>query len=109
MLLGDGYGLLLPALCDVGDNAWWHLRQLCVELKVLDAEGGQAVVDVTGGAAVGGHGGCGSVAASGAVVSPNPQLLCLLQHTGVSDCCRACLAAALLSVGSLLWGFSGGW
>lgn len=54
MLLGNGFGLLLPALCDVvGDKARWHLGQLCVELEVLDAEGGQAVVDVTGGAAAG--------------------------------------------------------
>lgn len=46
--------MLVPALCDlVPDDVCLIFGQLCVVLEVLDAEDGEAVVDVAGQAAVG--------------------------------------------------------
>lgn len=49
ILLSNGCWLLLPALLDlVAEKAWQRFGQLCVWLEVLNAEDGEAVVDVAG-------------------------------------------------------------
>ena len=59
MPLSNGHGLLLPALLDLKpDKVRQHFRHLCVRLEVLNAEDGEAVVDVAGRAAAGGERSC---------------------------------------------------
>lgn len=123
MLLSNGHRLLLPALLDlVPDKVRLHFGHVCVRLEVLNAEGGEAVVDVAGQAAAGGGkivsahigpvvkwGAPRSWLCWGVVACPNRklQLLCLLGDSKASDCYKACLPAAFVSTVSLVCGFSG--
>lgn len=122
---GEGLGagdvteqwLLLPALLDL--KVRQHFGHLCVRLKVLDAEDGEAVVDVAGQAAAGGERSCHWPGGDGGLLVPGQagelgHALTKSCSSGVfpadaksSDCYKGSLPAAFLSKVSLVRAFSG--